>query len=184
MDSGGADARTGAAPSGCDLSPKHRLAVLLMYSSGVRMREHVALAIGGADADQMVLRVRDGKVRLTIFSERLLPALRRQAAGRSRLAPLFPGSLSIRPLQNAAQRARQVSGLPRGVSATAFAMRSRRICWKRVRIYASFRTCLGTVMSRRRRATRTSRVRAVVASRDRCEPGSCVESPALSDQQC
>ena len=105
-------------------NPKHRLAVLLMYASGVRISELVALDIGDVDFEQRVLRVRDGKGgkdRLTIFSERLIPALRAQVAGRSRLAPLFPsqkrGRLAVRSLQNVIQKARRGAGLRKGISA-------------------------------------------------------------------
>lgn len=103
---------------------KHRLAVLLMYSSGVRISELVRLSVGDVDTEQMVLRVRDGKGgkdRLTIFSARLVPVLLEQMRGRSRVAPLFPsqqeGHLSIRSLQQVIQKARKGARLQKGISA-------------------------------------------------------------------
>lgn len=105
-------------------NPKHRLAVLLMYSSGVRISELVGLTVGDVDFDQQVLRVRDGKGgrdRLTIFSEQLVPVLQHRLRDRPRAAPLFPsqkgGHLSIRTLQKVIQKARIGACLPKGISA-------------------------------------------------------------------
>lgn len=110
--------------AGAIRNPKHRLAVLLMYASGVRISELVRLNIDDVDFEQRVLRVRDGKGgkdRLTIFSEQLIPALRSQTRGRPRVAPLFPsqksGRLAIRSLQGVIQKARRGARLPKGITA-------------------------------------------------------------------
>ena len=97
---------------------KHRLAILLMYATGLRVSGLVALDVGDVDLDGLVVRVRLGKGakdRLTILSERLIPELRWLMGGRAHLAPLFPGSdggpWSARSVQHVLVDARVRSGL-------------------------------------------------------------------------
>lgn len=104
-------------------NPRHKLAILLLYSSGVRVSELVALDVGDVDLDDLILRVRDGKGgkdRLTIFSDLLLPQLRAQMHGRSRLAPLLPNASgdrwSTRSIQALVARARLDANLPPGIT--------------------------------------------------------------------
>jgi len=96
---------------------RNRLAVLFIYSSGVRVSELVALDVGDVDLGELVVRVRAGKGsrdRLTITSARLVPALQQVIGVRPRLAPLFAsihgGRWSARSLQQVMQRARLEAG--------------------------------------------------------------------------
>lgn len=102
---------------------RHQLAILLLYSSGLRVSELVALDVGDVDLEVLLLRVRDGKGgkdRLTIFSESLVPQLQAQVTGRSHLEPLLPnatgGRWSTRSIQALVARARLDAGLPPGIT--------------------------------------------------------------------
>lgn len=104
-------------------NPRHRLAVLFTYSSGVRVSELVAVDVGDLDIEGRVVRVVEGKGRkdrLTVFSQRLVPDLERLVFGRSRLEPLFPNAhglrWSARSMQNVVQRARVAAGLSDGLT--------------------------------------------------------------------
>lgn len=97
---------------------KHRLAILMLYGSGVRVSELVGLDVGDVDAERLLVRVRNGKGRkdrLTILSARLVPAVRALAAERSSHAPLFESNLggrwSARSVQHVVQRARARAGV-------------------------------------------------------------------------
>lgn len=102
---------------------RHRLAILFLYSTGVRVGELVALNVGDVDLEELVVRVLEGKGRkdrLTVVSQSLGDDLRRLMAGRSRLEPLFPNEYgqrwSARSVQHVMQRARIQVGLPAGTT--------------------------------------------------------------------
>ncbi len=97
---------------------KHRLAILFLYATGLRVSELVALDIGDVDTERLLVRVREGKGRkdrLTVLSARLVPAIRMLAGERSHLAPLFLGHggarWSVRTVQHVVQTARVRAGL-------------------------------------------------------------------------
>jgi len=100
-------------------NPRHRLTILFIYSSGVRVSELVDLDIGDIDLGELVVRVRGGKGnrdRLTITSAKLVPALKHLMGDRPRLAPLFVAAhgrrWSSRSVQHVLQRARLEADLP------------------------------------------------------------------------
>ncbi|HCH63762.1 MAG TPA: hypothetical protein DFR83_13230 [Deltaproteobacteria bacterium] len=102
---------------------RHRLAILFLYSTGLRVGELVALNVGDVDLDELVVRVLEGKGRkdrLTVVSRSLVRDLRRLMDGRSRLEPLFPNAhgvrWSARSVQHVMQRARIQVGLPSGTT--------------------------------------------------------------------
>ena len=104
-------------------NPKHQLAVLLLYATGVRISELIALDISDIDLDDLTVRVRSGKGRkdrLTILSPRLIPALQRQIGSRPHTDPLFNsewgGRWSVRSAQQVVRRACRKAGLQKRVT--------------------------------------------------------------------
>ncbi len=102
---------------------RHRLAILFMYASGVRVSELVAVNVGDVDLEELVVRVVEGKGqkdRLTVLSEQLVPGVKRLMAGKTALEPLFAnregGRWSSRSVQHLVQRSRVVAGLPAGLT--------------------------------------------------------------------
>ena len=98
---------------------KHRLAILLLYASGVRVSELCALRVGDVDLDRNVLHVRGGKGekdRITLLSERLHPELLWLMDDRDAKEPLFPsqqgGRWSTRTVQRVVGRAAEAAGVP------------------------------------------------------------------------
>ena len=96
-------------------NPKHRLMIELLYAAGLRVSEVVNLRVQDVNLDELTLFVRaprpvresikSNKDRLTIFSESLRDALRRQMDGKQAGDWLFPsrrgGRLSTRTIQQA-----------------------------------------------------------------------------------
>ena len=77
---------------------KHRLAILFLYGSGLRVSELIAMDVRDVDLEGLAVRIRMGKGkkdRITILSERLLPELPWLIGDRSVVAPLFPGARGV-----------------------------------------------------------------------------------------
>lgn len=103
---------------------KHRLAVLLLYASGVRVSELVGLAVSDVDLERCLLRVRGGKGgrdRLTVFSSSLTEELVWLSGGRPGTSPLFVGAdgrkpWSVRSVQHVLERGRRQAGLEQRIT--------------------------------------------------------------------
>jgi site-specific recombinase XerD len=98
---------------------KHRLAILTMYATWVRVSELVGLRVGDVDLDRCLLRVRGGKGRkdrVTLLSEGLRAELRWLMGKRARREPLFPsqqgGPLHPRSVQRVMEVAAAAAGVP------------------------------------------------------------------------
>ena len=109
--------------AGVITNPKHQLAVLLLYATGARVSELIALDIGDLDLEERVVRVRSGKGRkdrLTLLSPTLIPAIQVQIGERARLEPLFDsawgGRLSVRSVQHVVRRACVNAGLHKRIT--------------------------------------------------------------------
>jgi len=105
-------------------NPKHRLLVMLLYSSGLRVGEVVRLRIDDIDVERGLVRVRDGKSgkdRHTLLSSKALAALRayRDMFGCQRW--LFEGGrdgrhYTVRSVQHVVQRCATRAGIQRPVT--------------------------------------------------------------------
>lgn len=91
---------------------KHRLIVLVLYASGIRVSELCGLDIGDLDLERQLLRVRGGKGnkdRITLVAASLETDLRWLVGDRSETEPLFPseagGRLTPRTVQRVVGRA-------------------------------------------------------------------------------
>lgn len=91
---------------------KHRLAVLLLYATGLRVSELVGLSVRDVDLEALTLRVRGGKGRkdrVTVLSEVLEFPLREWIGARSPDEPLFPsqagGRWTVRSVQRVVEQA-------------------------------------------------------------------------------
>ncbi len=98
---------------------KHRLAILLMYGSGLRVSEAVALRIRDVCLDTLQLKIRaskGAKDRLTLLSPALLDDLTwligDRAADEALLTSQRGGALHKRSLQHVIARARKRTNLP------------------------------------------------------------------------
>jgi site-specific recombinase XerD len=93
--------------------PPHKLAVMLAYSSGLRLGEVTSIRVQDFDTENLLVFVRGGKGhkdRRTIFSAKLLPMLREQMERKKAGDWLFPGAggvghISPRLLQKIFQQA-------------------------------------------------------------------------------
>ncbi len=109
----------GAAPAVRD-----RLLIGLLFGSGLRLAEALALRAKDLDPTRGTVRVagrEHGPERLSVLSPRLAPDLRRYLARRKPDDPVFPGAgeapLTPRAAQRALERAARRSGLwPRGTA--------------------------------------------------------------------
>lgn len=105
-------------------NPKHRTVLMIMYSSGLRIAEALALRLPDIDSQRMLIRVRQGKGRrdrYTILTPTLLEALRDYWKSYKPPALLFPGKTPEKPLtQNsmhrAMRRARRRAGISKPVT--------------------------------------------------------------------
>ncbi|MCO4770969.1 MAG: tyrosine-type recombinase/integrase [Deltaproteobacteria bacterium] len=102
---------------------KHRTALLLIYCSGLRVSELTALQVGDVNLVRQVLRVRQAKGRkdrLTLVSERVIPALEEQMGDRPRHEPLFlsgaGGAWSTRTVQQFVRRSAKKAGIAERVT--------------------------------------------------------------------
>lgn len=105
-------------------NPMHRLALILVYSGGLRVGEVVRLKAGDIDTDREAIRVRGGKGRkdrYTLLSrtavEALAPVLERRKANDW----IFPGArpgrhLTTRTVQRVFKRAMATAGIVRDAS--------------------------------------------------------------------
>jgi integrase/recombinase XerD len=90
----------------------HRLAVLMMYGSGLRLKEVVALRVGDVDCVRCAVVVRDPlgqSQRQTILHTALLAELGRQVRGRGERDPLLPGTRGQAVTPRAVRRSYQKS---------------------------------------------------------------------------
>jgi integrase/recombinase XerD len=84
-------------------NPKHRLMALLLYSSGLRVRELVGLRAGDLDVDRRLVRVRRGKGgrdRYTLYAEAAADAVAHYRALYRPEHYLFPGTRRDRPISS------------------------------------------------------------------------------------
>jgi integrase/recombinase XerD len=103
---------------------KHRLILMVLYATGLRVSEVVHLKVDDIDSARMVIRVRQGKGRkdrLVMLSPVLLEELRRYWRWHRPTLWLFPGSdaetpLSISAVQRVCQRARRAAGIQKQAS--------------------------------------------------------------------
>ena len=101
----------------------HRTAILMLYGSGLRLSELLALRVGDVDLDRLLLRVvqaKGNKDRLTLLSERLRPELTALVRDRPTDAPLFLARTgkpwSPRSVQKFVSRAAERAGIPQRVT--------------------------------------------------------------------
>jgi len=111
-------------------NPKHRLMIELLYAAGLRVSEVVNVLVQDVNLDELTVFVRaprparesikSNKDRITIFSESLRDALRRQMDRKQAGDWLFPsrrgGRLSTRTVQQVFKRAVKESGVQKEVS--------------------------------------------------------------------
>ena len=98
---------------------KHRAILMLIYSSGLRLREASHLKVSDIDSKRMVLRIRQGKGRkdrYTLLSTAALEVLRKYWRHCRPKEWLFPGRLSDKPLsvrsiQRVFKKARTLAGI-------------------------------------------------------------------------
>lgn len=98
---------------------KHRAILMLIYSSGLRLREASYLKVSDIDSKRMVLRIRQGKGRkdrYTLLSTLALEVLRKYWRHCRPKEWLFPGRLSDKPLsvrsiQRVFKKARTLAGI-------------------------------------------------------------------------
>jgi len=103
---------------------KHRLVLMVMYATGLRLSEATHLQVEDIDSARMVIRVRQGKGRkdrLVMLSAVLLEELRSYWRWCRPTRWLFPGSTPAKPLhitaiQKACSRARKAAGIQKPVS--------------------------------------------------------------------
>lgn len=101
---------------------RDRVLVGLLFGSGLRLGEALALRVGDLDRNRRTVRIRSARTRaerLTVLPVRIERELNRFVAGRPPEEPLFPGAdgapLTARAAQRALERAARRSGIwPRG----------------------------------------------------------------------
>lgn len=104
--------------------PKHKLALTLAYSSGLRVSEVVSLRVGDVDTERRMLRVRQGKGRkdrYTLLAETAIAMMDDMGLPSDPRAWLFPGGrpgrhLTARSVQKVFERALARSGVSKPAS--------------------------------------------------------------------
>jgi site-specific recombinase XerD len=105
-------------------NPKHRLLLMLTYSSGLRVSEVVALRKEHIDTARKTLLIRSGKGRrdrYTLLSDRAAKFVKEYCAAYNIEGWLFPGipsrtHLSIRSAQSIFDKALHTAGIPKAIS--------------------------------------------------------------------
>ena len=106
----------------CIVNPKHRTAIILLYSSGLRLSELCDLKIDDIDSKQMLIRVRKGKgnkERFTVLSRYALDNLRHYIRLYRPKEWLFEGrcgQLNIQMIGNVIKKAAATAKLKKNVS--------------------------------------------------------------------
>lgn len=130
---------------------KHKAIMFLIYSSGLRVGEVVALKVQDIDSERMLVHVKQGKGfkdRYTLLSQTALEALR-DYAKKHRLSDwLFPSDddenhISVRSVQKVFSNICKKAGIQNQPQFIRFAIPLQRICWNRGQIYGIYRNCLG-----------------------------------------
>lgn len=105
------------------LNRKHRLAILMLYATGMRVSELVRARVADAELESQVFRVRAGKGqkdRLTVLSPVLEVELRWLMADRGPNEPLFPsqagGRWTMRSVERVVERAAELAGVQRRIT--------------------------------------------------------------------
>ena len=105
------------------LNRKHRLALLLIYASGLRVSELVAASVRDLSDDRLAIVVRAGKGRkdrVSVVAASLAPELAWLVRDRPPGAPLFPGARgrrwTTRSVQRVVSRAGRRAALPHPVT--------------------------------------------------------------------
>ncbi|MGE3599316.1 MAG: tyrosine-type recombinase/integrase [Dehalococcoidia bacterium] len=104
--------------------PKHRVLLMLLYSSGLRVGELVRLRAEDVDSERGLLRVRDakgGKDRYTLLSSKALAALRIYCEAFRPERWLFPGDhpdrhYTVRSVQNVVHQCARRAGLDKTIT--------------------------------------------------------------------
>ncbi|MHB9293642.1 putative integrase/recombinase XerD [Hollandina sp. SP2] len=108
----------------CEKNPKHRLLLMLAYSSGLRVSEVTALKKHDIDLSRKTIFIRSGKGRkdrFTVLSDRAAQFIKEYCLLYSIESWLFPGQpasqhLSIRSAQNIFDKAVQKAGISKTTS--------------------------------------------------------------------
>ena len=108
----------------CEKNPKHRLLLMLVYSSGLRVSEVTALKKEDIDLSRKTIFIRSGKGRkdrFTLLSDRAAQFIKEYCLLYSIESWLFPGQpalrhLSIRSAQNIFYKAMQNAGISKNTS--------------------------------------------------------------------
>lgn len=103
---------------------KHRALLMLLYSSGLRVRELVRLRVEDVDEDRRLLHVREGKGakdRYTVLARRAVEAIRLYRDAYPQSSWLFPGArpnrhLTPRSVQKIVRRAARRAGIEKRVT--------------------------------------------------------------------
>ena len=104
--------------------PKHKLALTLAYSAGLRVSEVVALRVGDIDLERRMIRVRQGKGRkdrYTLLAETVVRLMEEYGTPGDPKAWLIPGGrpgrhLTTRSVQKVFEQALARSGVPKQAS--------------------------------------------------------------------
>ena len=139
---------------------KHRLALLLIYSAGLRVSEAVNLELKEIDYAQKIITIRQGKgkkdrqVPLSVKLETLISEyFREYSPGRYLLEGQKGGKYSVRSIQAVFYRACRSGGYGSLRRCTASGTASRLIYWKQERIYVLSKSCLVNAAVKPRRFT-------------------------------
>jgi site-specific recombinase XerD len=108
----------------CEKNPKHRLLLMLAYSSGLRVSEVTALKKQDIDLSRKTIFIRSGKGRkdrFSVLSDRAAQFIKEYCLLYSIESWLFPGQpasqhLSIRAAQNIFDKAAQKAGISKNAS--------------------------------------------------------------------
>lgn len=105
-------------------NPKHRVLVMLLYSSGLRVGEVVRLRVQDIDAERGLVRVREGKGgkdRYTLLSDKALATLRAYFETFRPEKWIFPGGrperhYTVRSVQHVVQQCARRAGIAKPVT--------------------------------------------------------------------